>query len=685
MATLGFRLTINGVNDASLVVRDYQGFESVSASVDAGGHPVYGYRYHIALASRNSDLTFEQMVDTTALLEVLRNGQVVQKVHGIIRNFSRGDTGHHHTFYSLTLVPSFERLSLRHNSRIFQQKSVPEILSVLLQEMNITDYAFSTKRECPPREFCVQYRETDLDFFHRLAAEEGLMYTFTHEAEKHTLVVTDNSEGFARLGGTVPYNVLSGGVSEIPYVSAITAHKQSEVSSVWLQDYSFKKPTYSFKQTAEGSDLDYQLPNYEYYDAPGRYKDDASGTAFSQIRLDALRRDAHTASGKSNQAMLQAGVRFDLSDHLDAAMNQNWLVVQIAHQGSQPQALEESGGSGATTYANQFTAIPGDNLWLSPIMHKPRVDGTMIATVVGPAGEEIYCDEHGRVKLHFPWDRESNGDELSSCWVRVSQQWAGSQYGMVAVPRIGHEVMVDFLEGDPDQPLITGRAFNASHVPPYPLPANKTKTVLRTETHQGQGFNELSFEDQAESEKVYLHAQKDTEALIENDATTLIRHDSHLTVENDRYEHIKMNDHLTVDGEQRIKITQDQTHDIGGDLQQQVGSLTAVETGSAITLKSGAKIVAEAGSGLTLSAGGSFISIDSGSVNLSGAAINLNAGGSAGSAVAYGGKAALLPEEITTKPDNPAPILTPAQIATMKSAAPFCEECEKCKDGVCAI
>ncbi|WP_261888155.1 type VI secretion system Vgr family protein [Vibrio rhizosphaerae] len=685
MATLGFRLTINGVNDTSLVVRDYQGFESVSASVDAGGHPVYGYRYQIELASRNSDLTFEQMVDTTALLEVLRNGQVVQKVHGIIRNFSRGDTGHHHTFYSLTLVPSLERLSLRHNSRIFQQKSVPQILSVLLQEMNITDYAFSTKRESQPHEFCVQYRETDLDFFHRLAAEEGLMYTFTHDTDKHTLVVTDNSEGFTRLGGTVPYNVLSGGVSETPYVSAMTARKQSEVSAVWLQDYSFKKPTYSFKQSVEGSNLDYQLTTYEHFDAPGRYKDDATGKAFSQIRLDALRREAHTARGQSNQAMLQAGVRFELSEHLDAAMNQSWLVVQIAHQGSQPQALEESGGSGATTYANQFTAIPGESLWLSPVENKPRVDGPMVATVVGPSGEEIYCDEHGRVKLHFPWDRESNGDELSSCWVRVSQQWAGSQYGMVAVPRIGHEVIVDFLDGDPDQPLVTGRAYNATQVPPYPLPEHKTKTVLRTETHQGEGFNELSFEDQSEHEKVYIHAQKDTEALIENDATTLIRHDSHFTVENDRYEHIKMNDHLTIDGEQRLKITQDQTHDIGGSLAQQIGSLTAVETGSAITLKSGAKIVAEAGSGLTLSAGGSFISIDSGSVNLSGPAINLNAGGSAGSAVAYGGQAAQLPDEITTKPDNPAPILTPAQIATMKAAAPFCEECEKCKDGACAI
>ncbi|WP_143693242.1 type VI secretion system tip protein TssI/VgrG, partial [Vibrio mangrovi] len=432
MATLGFRLSVDGVDDESLVVRDYQGFESVSASSDSGGRPVYGYRYQVELASRNSDLTFEQMVDTTALLEVFRNGQVVQKVHGIIRNFSRGDTGHHHTFYSLTLVPSLERLSLRHNSRIFQQKSVPEILSVLLSEMNITDYAFSTQRECLPREFCVQYRETDLAFFHRLAAEEGLMYYFTHEAEKHTLVVTDNPEGFTTMGGTVPYNVLSGGISETPYVQSMTEQKQSQVSSVWMQDYSFKKPDYSFKQTAEGSELDYQLPTYEHYDAPGRYKDDASGKAFSHIRLDSLRKNAHTAKGKSNQAMLQAGVRFELSEHLDKAMNRNWLVVGIAHQGSQPQALEESAGSGATTYANQFTVIPADNLWLAPIANKPRVDGAMVATVVGPAGEEIYCDEHGRVKLHFPWDRESNGDELSSCWVRVSQGWAGAQYGMVA-------------------------------------------------------------------------------------------------------------------------------------------------------------------------------------------------------------------------------------------------------------
>jgi type VI secretion system secreted protein VgrG len=686
MRGLKFRLSVDGIDDETLVVREYEGHESVSDSVDERGESVYGFRYRIELASRNGNLTAAQMVDSTALLEVLRDEEVVQQVHGVIRSFSQGDTGSRHTFYSLTLVPALERLSLRHNSRFFQQQTVPEILSILLQEMKITDYAFSVKRVCAEREFCVQYRETDLAFFHRLAAEEGLMYYFIHETDKHTLVLTDNTSGFTQPGLNVPYHVLSGGAAEQPYLSGLTVRTQSLVSEVVLRDYSFKKPSYDFTQSVQGTEMDYQLTDvYQHFDYPGRYKDDDSGQAFSQIRLEYLRREAQTASGQSNVAQLQAGVRFDLSGHADSVMNRDWLVVNIIHRGTQHQALEEHGGRGQTTYGNRLTVIPGDKLWRMKIHPKPEVDGPCIATVVGPDGEEIYCDKYGRVKLHFPWDRYSNADQQSSCWVRVAQGWAGSQYGMMAIPRIGHEVIVSFLEGDPDQPIVTGRTYHATNTAPYQLPEHKTKTVLRTETHQGQGFNELSFEDQAESETVYLHAQKDYKALIENDATTLIRHDNHQTVENDRYSHIKENDHLTVDGEQRIKVAQNQSEVIDASLQQQIGSLTAAEAGRAISLSSGAKIVVEAGAEITLTVGGSFVTIDGSGVCLVGPAINLNNGGSAGSATAYGGQAALLPGEITDKPADPAPILTPAQIATMKSAAPFCEECERCKDGQCAI
>ncbi|EOV1092462.1 type VI secretion system Vgr family protein, partial [Vibrio fluvialis] len=609
----------------------------------------------LELASRLANLTPEMVVDKVAELTLYRNDVLVQRVNGIVRCFTQGDTGHHHTFYSLTLVPALERLSLRHNSRIFQLNTVPEILSILLQEMGINDYAFALTRDCAQREFCVQYRETDLDFFHRLAAEEGLVYSFIHEEGKHTLIFSDASESLPKLGEPIPYNTLAGGMIESPYISALSVHTQSEVSQTALQDYSFKKPAYSFAQQAVGTEMESQQPDYEHFDAPGRYKNDVSGKAFSQIRLDYLRRNAHTATGKSNQPLLRPGVKFDLQEHLDDTLNRDWLVVSVTSQGTQPQALEEAGGNGATTYANQFSLIPAHRTWRATPQAKPQVDGPMIATVVGPQGEEIFCDEHGRVKLHFPWDRYSNGDEHSSCWVRVSQGWAGSQYGMIAIPRIGHEVIVSFLNGDPDQPIVTGRTYHATNIAPYALPDNKTKTVLRTETHQGQGYNELSFEDQAGSEKIYLHAQKDFDGLIENDHTSVIKHDKHLTVENDRFTQIKNNQHLIVGGESRESVTGNRTLMVEGSLHVKTGSVWVNESGTEVHIKAGQKVVIEAGSEITVKAGGSFVKVDPAGVHLSGTGVNLNSGGSPGSGSGFSGQAATLPGNLDDAPPLDAP------------------------------
>lgn len=675
MATLGFNFTIDGLDDETLVVREYQGHESISDSLDWLGQPCFGYRYQIELASRRNDITAEQVVDSCGLLQIVRNGEVVQHVHGIVRSFSKGDTGHHHTFYSVTLVPSLERLSLRHNSRSFQKKTVPEILTILLQEMNISDYSFAVQKSCAQREYCVQYRETDLEFFHRLAAEEGLIYSFTHSEGKHQLLVTDNNQSFQTMEGEVPYNALSGGAIDVMYVNQLTSHTQSQVSSVITQDYSFKKPAYNFAQTQNSDSIDYQLASYEYFESNGRYKDDGVGKKFSQTRLEYLRRGAETTAGLSNHCQLQSGVKFTLSEHLDTTMNREWLLVEVSHQGTQPQALEEVGGHGETTYANQFTVIPSENVWQAVPHPKPQVDGPGIAKVVGPDDEDIYCDEFGRVKLHFPWDRYSNGDEFSSCWVRVSHDWAGSEYGMVTVPRVGHEVIVSYLNGDPDQPIVTGRTYHADYTPPYSLPANKTKTVLRTESYQGSGYNELSFEDQSGSEKIAVHAQKDLDALIENDQIHRIKHDQHLTVENERFSHIKSNDHLTVNGEQRIKIGKNFSQDIGGSLQQKVSSLTAVQSGNAISLKSGAKIVVEGGAELTLKVGGSFVHLGGSGVSLVGPSINLNAGGSAGSGASYGGSS-------PTKPNVLEALENPEEIEDLASEAVLAALAAQVKNGI---
>ncbi|EPI8559227.1 type VI secretion system Vgr family protein [Vibrio fluvialis] len=654
MATLKYQFHVEGLEDDTLVVRGFDGQETLS-SERINGQLCHGFRYELELASRLANLTPEMVVDKVAELTLYRDDMLVQRVNGIVRRFTQGDTGHHHTFYSLTLVPALERLSLRHNSRIFQLNTVPEILSILLQEMGINDYAFALTRDCAQREFCVQYRETDLDFLHRLAAEEGLVYSFIHEEGKHTLIFSDASESLPKLGEPIPYNTLAGGMIESPYISALSVHTQSEVSQTALQDYSFKKPAYSFAQQAVGTEMAYQQPDYEHFDAPGRYKDDVSGKAFSQIRLDYLRRNARTATGKSNQPLLRPGVKFDLQEHLDDTLNRDWLVVSVTSQGTQPQALEEAGGNGATTYANQFSLIPAHRTWRATPQAKPQVDGPMIATVVGPEGEEIFCDEHGRVKLHFPWDRYSNGDEHSSCWVRVSQGWAGSQYGLIAIPRIGHEVIVSFLNGDPDQPIVTGRTYHATNTAPYTLPDNKTKTVLRTETHQGQGYNELSFEDQAGSEQIYLHAQKDFDGLIENDHTSVIKHDKHLTVENDSFTQIKNNQHLTVGGESRESVTGNRTLMVEGSLYVKTGSVWVNESGTEVHIKAGQKVVIEAGSEITVKAGGSFVKVDPAGVHLSGAGVNLNSGGSPGCGSGFSGQAATLPGNLDDAPPLDAP------------------------------
>lgn len=658
--TLRFTLSIDGLDDESLVVRGFEGKESLSDS-DHQSVACFGFRYSIDIASRNSDLTPDQVVDRNAELAIFQSGELVQRLHGVVSNFIQGDIGHHHTFYSLTLVPAFERLSLRHNSRIFQQQSCVDIVSTLLQEMGINDFSFALKRPCLPREFCVQYRESDLDFVQRLAAEEGWVYSFMHESGKHVLIFSDDTVLLPRVGDSVPYNGLAGGVANCSYIYSFIQRTQREVAQVQLRDYSFKKPEYSFAHQQSGNDMAYQRENYEHYDYPGRYKDDANGKAFSQIRMEYLRRDAHIAIGQSNQPQLRAGYRFALEEHLNIAMNRDWLVVEITHKGTQPQALEESGGEGATTYSNTFKVIPSSQTWRATPQSKPQVDGPMIATVVGPQGEEIFCDKHGRVKVHFPWDRESKKNEYSSCWVRVSQVWAGGQYGLMAIPRIGHEVIVSFLNGDPDQPIITGQTYHATNVTPYILPNHKTRTVIKTQTHQGSGYNELRFEDEASREQIFIHAQKDKDVVINNISRELVGVDWHQKIGRWAFQMIGENSHRIVGKNVTEEFGQDHHYTVGRNLVQRIvgavnryisGGVVSKIDGSSVTAISASEekkigsnqrvavcnesylnasdIVLEAKKELTIKGPGGFVKIDSSGITISGNVVKINDGGSPG-------------------------------------------------------
>ncbi|MBA5205998.1 type VI secretion system tip protein VgrG [Pectobacterium aroidearum] len=608
----------------------------------------------LSLASAQPDVDFGAVLDQPCELMIWYEGELKRRVSGIVSGFTQGDTGFRRTRYQIEVRPALWRLGLRTNARIFQAQKPEAIISMLLEEAGITDYAFALRNEHAVREYCVQYRESDLAFITRLAAEEGMYFFHEYEEGKHRVVFADDAGALTK-GPELFFNLATQGLSEGEYVRRFHYAERVSTAEVELKDYSFKTPAYGLSHKKMSGELEHQRESYQHYDYPGRYKQDPSGKAFSGYRLDALRSGAVTSEGESNCAGLMPGSTFTLTEHPNATLNAVWQTVSVTHVGQQPQALEEESGGEPTTMSNSFAVVKGTTTWRAAMPYKPMVDGPQIATVVGPTGEEIYCDPYGRVKLQFPWDRYGASNDQSSCWVRVSQGWAGGQYGMIAIPRIGHEVIVSFLEGDPDQPIVTGRTFHATNPTPYPLPANKTRTVLRTKTHQGEGFNELRFEDQAGQEEIYLHGQKDLKALVENDVVWHIKHDAHTEIDNERVTRVKANDHLTVENEKRDHVKGDLSLTVDASMHQKLGQALLVEAGEEVHVKAGAKVVLEAGAELTLKVGGSFVKIDPSGVTLVGPGIKMNSGGSPGCGSGWVGQLPSLPGtvEVIAPPQLP--------------------------------
>ncbi|SFN59063.1 type VI secretion system Vgr family protein [Marinobacter pelagius] len=591
------------------------------------------FRGRLELASTDPDVPAEAMLEQPVDLVVWQDGQPLRQFTGVVNEFARGDTGHRRTLYEVVFQPPLWRLGLMHNSRIFQGQSPQAIIRTLLEERGIVDTIFDLKRAPEEREYCVQHRESDLAFIERLATEEGWHYHYQHggvNGEQQPALVFADHHGDAPKLEPAPYNGRAGGSTRQPCIFRFKYQERVRVASVALKDYTFKNPAYALMHEQASADLNHR-EDYQHYDYPGRYKVDASGQPFTQARLDALRNDASTGYGESNRPDFTPRAKLPLIDHDNEALNRDWLLTAVTHTGKQPQALKEEGGQEPTTYHNFFNVVPADRTWRPRCEHKPMMDGPQIAIVTGPEGEEIHCDKHGRVKVRFPWDRYSNNDDHSSAWLRVSQGWAGGQYGLMALPRIGHEVIVSFLDGDPDQPIITGRTCHATNQPPYELPAHKTRTTLKTKTHKGEGSNELRFEDEAGEEQIYIHAQKDLDLLTEHNRTEVIKNDSHCTVGNNHFSHIKGDSHLTVNGEHRENLGADYSLTANGNHYSKQGSSQLVEAGTEIHHKAGLKIIIEAGAEVTLKAGGSFVKVDPSGVTVSGPLVRMNSGSAPGS------------------------------------------------------
>ena len=539
------------------------------------------------------------MLDNKATFTFWQGEQSVRHLNGIVTSFGLGKTGFVRTHYQMVVEPALARAAFQSDSRIFQHQNSEKIIRTLLQKNRVEKVSFEPLPSDWEREYCVQYRETDLAFIERLAAEEGWYYYFDHRADSHELRFGHQSIASPILG-TLTYNAKPAGDRSFACLWRFDYCRKVTTTSQTLRDYTFLNPNYNLEHQhhsqASGitdSDTSKSAVNsatvYEKYDYPGRYKKDEQGKPFTRYRLESEMALSETANAVGEDMRVIPGYGFALEGHQTPSLNQAWLVVRVEHQGYQSGILEEdavernssdshpainpASPQEGNRYENRLFLIPHHRPWRSPLKPRPIIRGTQVAHVTGPEGEEIYCDEWGRVKLQFPWDRLGNFDEHSSCWVRVVQGWAGAQYGNMMIPRIGHEVLVKFLNGDPDQPIVVGRTYHSTTEPPYELPKHKTRMTIKSKTHKGNGFNELRFEDEMGREEVFIHAEKDLNHIVKHDETTQVGHDrteqvgrnETIHIGNDRMETVGQDEDLTINRDQIRSIGRNRITKIGQD------------------------------------------------------------------------------------------------------------------------
>ncbi len=596
------------LGDDALLVTNIQGTEGVST--------LFGF--DVELVGRDDAVDFDAIVGKNVTLSILmRDGD--RYVNGFVSRFAQGGTVHSHASYRAQVVPWLWFLTRTSDCRIFQQKTVPDIVKQIFGEYGFSDFKLQLRGTYPEWDYCVQYRETDYNFVARLLEEEGIFYFFQHEDGKHTLVLADDTSAYDPCPGTSDLRFIHDMTigDEEDMVTWFTKEQEVRASRYSSTDYNFETPSLDLMSKAKGKD---PRP-YEHYDYPG-----AGGSPIKRDRLDHLVRirqqEEDTArvefEGGSYTRGLTPGYTFTLAGVGEGAVSHfdgTYLVTAVRHRAS--ESWEPEGDSPGVTYENDFHCIASDVIF-RPVRRTPRplVNGVQTALVVGPSGEEIFVDKYGRVKVQFYWDREGKKDENTTCWIRVSHGWAGKNWGMVAHPRIGQEVIVSFLEGDPDCPIITGRVYNAEQMPPYDLPANKTQTGIKSRSSlkgTPANFNEIRFEDKKGSEQVYIHAEKNEDIIVENDKTENVGHDETIQIGNDRTEVVMANETMTVQKNRTRTVNMNEsvtvalmrTHTVGVNEAITIGAAREVTVGAYQNVTVGAAQTVEVGAAQSISVGAS--------------------------------------------------------------------------------
>jgi type VI secretion system secreted protein VgrG len=518
------------LGENTLLLRGLEGREALSSL----------FQFDLAMVSQKSGISFDDIVGENVTISIELVDGTKRNFNGLVSRFTQAGRDEHFVHYRAEVVPWLWMLTRHSDCRIFQNKSVPDIIEEVFGDRGFRDYRLSLQETYHPVEYCVQYRETDFNFVSRLMEQCGIFYFFEHSESKHTLVLGDAATAHEECAGQskVRFTLEGTGVHEDDVITNWSVEQEVRPGKYTLRDYNFETPAVSLEVSEPTAISSSGADARELYDYPGDYLKRADGEAVAKLRMQEEEVGHLVATGAGNCRTLAAGCKFTLDQHFNSDLNRDYVLTEVRHSARSGSYYgAEHGGDEQNYYANTFTCIPSDRVYRpARVTPKPVVHGAQTAVVVGKSGEEIWVDKYGRVLVQFFWDRKGNSDEHSSCWVRVSQSWAGKDWGWVALPRIGQEVLVQFLEGDPDHPIIAGRVYNANQMPPYALPANQTQTGIKTHSSPKGGadnFNELRFEDKKGSEEIHVQAEKDLTIVIKNDETRDIKHARTTTVNND--------------------------------------------------------------------------------------------------------------------------------------------------------
>jgi type VI secretion system secreted protein VgrG len=566
------------------------------------------FEYRLDLLSARDDITLDDILGKNVTIKFLLPDDSIRYFNGYVTRFAQGGMYGRYNRYIATVRPWLWFLTRTADCRIFQEMKVPDIIKAVFADHSSADFKLELTATYRKWTYCVQYRETDFNFVSRLMEQEGIGYYFRHTDGHDTLVLTDSTSKHTPVSGyeSLKYVPPNEQVKpDLEHIDRWDFVRDIEPGVYVHDDYDFERPSVELK-TNKTLSHGYTPSDYEIYDYPGLYLQRPDGEQYASVRINELGTQYETVHGSTNARGLTVGALLTLEDHPRDDQNREYLVSGATYDLSfgDYEALPEAAG---TSYHCSFFAIPSSQQFRPKRMTpKPFVQGPQTAVVVGPSGEEIFTDKYGRVKVQFHWDRRGKKDENSSCWMRVSYPWAGKNWGAVAIPRMTQEVIVSFLEGDPDQPIITGRVYNAEQMPPYDLPAHKTQSGVKSRSSKGgtaSNFNEIRFEDLKGSELLTIHAEKDQSISVEHDESHTVGHDRSKTIDHDETSHIKHDRTETVDNNETITIGANRTEKVGSNESITIGVNRTENVGANESVTIGANRTMTVGSSESLTVG----------------------------------------------------------------------------------